>query len=64
MPCGHLEPRKYRLAIDFFLLPSSQRQKKSISSLRSPRLCGKKFSVKEPIYLTTAPSLADDTAFA
>jgi len=29
MPCGHLKPKKYRIAIDFFLLPSSQRQKKS-----------------------------------
>jgi hypothetical protein len=34
--------KKYRVAIDFFLLPSSQRQKKSIFSLRSLRLCGKK----------------------
>jgi len=32
--------KKYRVAIDFFLLPSSQRQKKSIFSLRSLRLCG------------------------
>jgi hypothetical protein len=40
MLCGHLEPKKYRVAIDFFLLPSSQRQKKSIFSLRSLRLCG------------------------
>jgi len=32
--------QKYRVAIDFFLLPSSQRQKKSIFSLRSLRLCG------------------------
>jgi len=31
--------QKYRVAIDFFLLPSSQRKKKSISSLRSLRLC-------------------------
>jgi hypothetical protein len=31
---------QYRAAIDFFLLPSSQRQKKSIFSLRSLRLCG------------------------
>jgi hypothetical protein len=34
--------KKYRAAIDFFLLPSSQRQKKSIFSLRSLRLCGEK----------------------
>jgi hypothetical protein len=34
--------KKYRVAIDFFLLPSSQRQKKSIFSLRSLRLCGEK----------------------
>jgi len=33
---------KYRVAIDFFLLPSSQRQKKSIFSLRPLRLCGEK----------------------
>jgi len=33
---------KYRVAIDFFLLPSSQRQKKSIFSLRALRLCGEK----------------------
>jgi hypothetical protein len=31
---------QYRAAIDFFLLPSSQRQKKSVFSLRSLRLCG------------------------
>jgi hypothetical protein len=35
-----LRVQKYRLAIDYFLLPSSQRQKKSISSLRSLRLRG------------------------
>jgi hypothetical protein len=34
--------KKYRVAIDFFLLPTSQRQKKSILSLRSLRLCGEK----------------------
>jgi hypothetical protein len=33
---------KHRVAIDFFLLPSSQRQKKSIFSLRTLRLCGEK----------------------
>jgi hypothetical protein len=41
-PYGHLESKKYRVAIDFFLLPSSQRQKKSIFYLRSLRLCGEK----------------------
>jgi hypothetical protein len=34
--------KKYRVAIDFFHLPSSQRQMKSILSLRSLRLCGEK----------------------
>ena len=34
--------KKYRVAIDFFLLPSSQRQKKSIFTLRPLRLCGEK----------------------
>jgi hypothetical protein len=33
---------KYCEAIDFFLLPSTQRQKKSIFSLRSLRLCGER----------------------
>jgi hypothetical protein len=32
--------KKYRVAIDYFPLPSSQRQKKSIFSLRFPRLRG------------------------
>jgi hypothetical protein len=32
--------QKYRVAIDFFLLPASQREKKSIFSLRALRLCG------------------------
>jgi len=34
--------KEYRVAIDFFLLPASQRQKKSSFSLRSLRLCGEK----------------------
>jgi len=34
--------KKYRVAIDSFLLSSAQRQKKSIFSLRSLRLCGEK----------------------
>jgi len=33
---------KHRVAIEFFLLPTSQRKKKIIFSLRSLRLCGKK----------------------
>jgi hypothetical protein len=32
--------KKYRIAIDIFILPSSQRQNKSIFSLRTLRLCG------------------------
>jgi len=38
----------YRVAIDFFLLPSSQRKKKFISSLRSLRLCGEYFFYEDP----------------
>jgi hypothetical protein len=38
--------KKHRVAIDFFLLPSSQRQKKSIFSLRALRLCGEKNEIK------------------
>ena len=33
--------KKYREAIDFFLLPPAQRQKKSVISLRPLRLCVK-----------------------
>jgi hypothetical protein len=39
--------QKYRVAIDFFLLPSSQRQKKSILSLRFLRLCGENDKVNQ-----------------
>ena len=42
MPYGYLGPKKYRVAIDFFLVLSSQQQKNSILSLRSLRLCGEK----------------------
>jgi hypothetical protein len=35
-------PENHHVAIEFFLLPTSQRQKKIIFPLRTLRLCGKK----------------------
>jgi len=45
MPCGHLEPKKYRLAIDFFCRPLNGKRKVSfLCALRASAV--KNFQLK------------------